>query len=341
MIKSLSPWQQPDEAPLPPPRRRSTTDDSAKVQTKAENMPAIQESVQAAQGEDEVQREVVSELEVAQDVVPSSESKPEEILSQLPSRLHLSNLEIDNLSVCSLHAGRIVASEIDSNTIVTNELECRSSHNLSNTRSIEFPPGFIEEIVERVRSAERAEHQVASQTETAPRPQETSESQRPAGEKEEPPARPPLPAHFDYPEFASAVPPSFYQLRDFSEEETGPPQATHRRRRNQSKKKDSTSEEEYQRGHRSKSRGGAAGDQSILSLGGQFARACGNALRDSGGQLMETLRASSKDENKRDLHVAIIILIIIVAGLVLMGMGDKPVHHHHWDFFNPPDNHGR
>lgn len=326
---------QPDEAPLPPPRRKSAVDDPAKVQSKAENLPAIQESEPKSQEEVEAQ-EIVQEPEVVQDTVLSSN----EIFSQLPNRLHLSNLEIDNLSVCSLQAGRIVASEIDSNTIVTNELECKTSHNLSDTKSLEFPPGFIEEIVERVRSAERAENQSAVQNESAPK--ESSESQQPkAGDTDEPPARPPLPVRFSYPEFTSAVPPSFYQLRDLSGEEAVHPQTPHRRRRHQNKRKDSTSEEDYQRDHRSKSRGGASGDQSIISLGGQFARACGNALRDSGGQLMEILRASSKDENKRDLHIAIIILIVIVAGLVLMGMGEKPVHHHHWDFFNPPDNHGR
>ena len=332
---------QPDEPPLPPPRRKSTTvDDSSKGQTKAENLPAIHEG-QTVQEDVEVQQEVVKEPEVVREVIPASESKPDEMFSQLPNRLHLSNLEIDNLSVCSLQAGRIVSSEIESNTIVTNELECKSSHNLSNTKSIEFPPGFIEEIVERVRSAERAENQAAVQTESVQQQKETPKSQKDKAEDNDaPPARPPLPVHFDYSEFTSAVPPSFYQLRDFSEEEAVTQPQTHRRRRHQ-KRKDSTSEEDYQREHRSKSRGGASGDQSILSLGGQFARACGNALRDSGGQLMEILRASSKDENKRDLHIAIIILIIIVAGLVLMGMGEKPVHHHHWDFFNPPDNHGR
>lgn len=323
-----------DEAPLPPPRRKSTIDDSAKVQPKIENLPAIHERAPTVKEEVEVKREVVKEPENQRDAF----SATDEIISQLPNRLHLSNLEIDSLSVSSLLAGRIVASEIDSNTIVTNELECKASHNLANTKSLEFPPGFIEEIVERVRSAERA----TVQSEQAQQPKEGNESQKPKTDDEEAaPARPPLPVRFDYPEFTSAVPPSFYQLRDLSEEEGVHPQTPHRRRRHQNKRKDSTSEEDYQRDHRSKSRSGAPSDQSIASLGGQFVRACGNALRDSGGQLMEILRASSKDENKRDLHIAIIILIIIVAGLILMGIGEKPVHHHHWDFFNPPDSHGR
>lgn len=357
------PMEPADEPPLPPPRRKSTViEDTTKKEAKEDvqefdetqiitvttrsqhRVPRAQEAVPETAVINEVEvcevpcvqkfvkRPVVhdeghviedhirlahaenqSQANVAEDHRPSE--------SPLPSHLHLTSLEIDNLSVTSLNAGRILASEIDSNTIVTNDLEVKSSHNIPGPRSIEFPPGFIEEIVERVRYAERAEH-----------PIESSQT------VEQAPARPPLPAQFDYSEFTSNIPPSFYQLRDPSEEEGAHPQMPHRRRKQPSKRKDSTSEEEHQRDQRSRNR---VGDQSVLGLGGQFARACGNALRESGGNLMAVLRASCKDENKRDLHIALVILIIIVAGLVLMGMGDKSVHHHHWDFFNPPDNHGR
>jgi hypothetical protein len=326
--------QSEEAPPLPPPRRKSTIEDSTvKTEISFESLPAIDET----------------QIEIA---APQTQPEPESIhvevpkhdevdFSQLPSRLHLSSLEIDSLSVCSLTAGRITASEIDSNTIVTNELECKSSHNL--TQPIEFPPGFIEEIVERVRCAQHAEQQAepaAVEPVVAAPLQESHqnlESQPPKIDDEEAPERPPLPAQFGP---TSAVPQSFYQLRDFSEDEAVHPQMPHRRRRHQNKRQESTSEEDYHRESR-RNRAGTSNDQSVLALGGQFMRACGSALRDSGAQLMEILRASSKDENQRDLHIALIILIVIVAGLILMGMGDKSVHHHHWDFFNPPDNHGR
>jgi hypothetical protein len=324
----------PEPAPLPPPRRRSTTtvEESSKQEASAtvETLPSIDES----QIEPEIE-EQPQNLPKQTEVQRQDTFEGETFSSQLPTRLHLSSLEIDNLSVCSLQAGRITASEIDSNTIVTNEFDCKVSSNLPNSRSIEFPPGFIDEIVERVRCASRAEQRAESDHQL---PQsESVESQQQS--KDEPPVRPPLPSQF-HSEYSSVPPPSFYQLRDYSEDDALH-QAPHRRRRHQTKRKDSTSEEDYQRDHRSK--GGRAGtsDQSILGLGGQFARACGSALKESGDQMMAILRASSKDENKRDLHIALIILIVICAGLILMGMGDKSVHHHHWDFFNPPDNHGR
>lgn len=368
----------PRDPPLPPPRRKSNIEETVTVRTfeniesAPERLPIIDESdivptaqkvvksipqteVEAqmkevveqikdidaqieqvdAQMEEDLLQEDITESELVHDDGLDIEQRHDDISfsSQLPSRLHLSSLEIDNLNVCSLSAGRITSSEIDTNTIVTNELDVKVSHNLANPMSMEFPPGFIEEIVERVRSAERAEQQTATLAELLAH----ADDKPPTAETEQAPARPPLPSQFGY----SAVPPSFFQLRDFSEEEAVHPQMPQRRRRHQNKRKDSTSEEEYQRDQRTRNRGAPSGDQSILGLGGQFARACGNALRESGGHLMEVLRASSKDENKRDLHIALIILIVIVAGLILMSMGDKSVHHHHWDFFNPPDNHGR
>lgn len=344
-------WPDP---PLPPPRRKSNIEDNVTVKTigDSQSTPVVEERLPVIDETDIVQTIQRDILQVGEELsqlheelsqlheedlpeADDAEQRQDDISfsSQLPSRLHLSSLEIDSLNVCSLSAGRITASEIDSNTIVTNELDVKASHNLANPMSMEFPPGFIEEIVERVRNAERAEQQTATLAELI-----TSNANQPPTESEQAPARPPLPAQFGF----SAVPPSFYQLRDFSEEEPAVhQQAPQRRRRHQNKRKDSTSEEEYQRDQRTRNRGAPSSDQSILSLGGQFARACGNALRESGGQLMEILRASSKDESKRDLHIALIILIIIVAGLILMSMGDKSVHHHHWDFFNPPDNHGR
>lgn len=363
---TVEPEEKPEEAPLPPPRRKSNAEEIVKAETKieVEGLPIINEvPIEVApvtvhvEPHVEVVRhafvpiqpvtEVVAPVETVQVSNQLAETEPsvEEIIRSLtPSRLHLSSLEIDSLSVCSLTAGRIVASEIDSNTIVTNELDCRASHNITaTTQPIEFPPGFIEEIVERVRCASRAEQEAQVQAEPIQQQQEikeTTESQPARVNEEQAPVRPPLPVHFS--EYTSNIPPSFYQLRDPSDPEGSHPQQTHRRKKHQNKRKDSTSEEDFQRDQRSRHRAGPSNDQSVIGLGGQFARACGNALRESGSHLMEVLRASSKDEQKRDLHIALIILIVIVAGLILMGMGSKAdVHHHHWDFFNPPDNHGR
>lgn len=296
-----------EEAPLPPPRRKLTAEEAP---LNEDEEPSIK--IDTHDTTDDLQ------LEESQAV---SEERPS---SPFPSRLHLTSLEIDNLSVTQLQAGRISASEIDSNTIVTNEFECKLSSTMPNSgATIEIPPGLIDEIVERVRSAERAEQQ----------------------EKiaEEPPVRPPLPSQ--YQPLSSQPPSTFYQLKDYSEDDQQQQPhlpAPHRRRKHhqQKQRKESTSEEDYHKDQRPRSRAGntSSNDQSVLTLGGQFLRACGNSIIDTGNQLMEILRAASKDEQSRDLHIALIILIIIVAGLFLMSMGEKAVHHHHWDFFNPGEN---
>lgn len=420
--------------------------------------PDIQQLEDQEENKEQVQDDM--QMEISRTL---SEDRPS---SPFPSRLHLSSLEIDSLSVSQLQAGRITASEIDSHSIVTNEFESKSTNLPGQTVQIELPPGLIDEIVERVRNAERAEiqalleeqqkiveeqkiaieeqklalekqkqeeehilamekqrlleeqklalerqklaeeqriaienqkhieeqriafekqklaeeqrlaaeagrileaqlakssQQVQPAVEMNPhddtlgsieeqivKKEITSESQEvPAKSKQEdpiPPERPPLPEEYQQP--SSQIPQSFYQLRDISEEDQNKAPhhsaSHHRRRKHQPKKKDSTSDDDYQKDQRPRSRAGVANDQSVAALGGQFLRACGNSLIDSGNQLMEILRASSKDENNRDLHVALIILIVIVAGLFLMGTGsDKSVHHHHWDFFNPPENQGR
>ncbi|XP_052873684.1 uncharacterized protein LOC128279002 [Anopheles cruzii] len=171
------------------------------------------------------------------------------------------------------------------------------------------------------------------------------------------PVRPPLPLppfayHPDYLAYgvspsaaaAAAAAASSYLMRANappSEEDGMAPLAPQRRRRHHRSRRESTSEEDQQlhrererRQHRHATR---SPEPSIQSLGGQLMRACGTSLRQTGDDLMSMLRASSKDENKRDLHIAIIVLIVIVAGLMALGMsGEKAVHHHHWDYFSPP-----
>jgi hypothetical protein len=361
-----------EEIPTAPPRRKSNVEEAILAREEPEEekvveIAELEKEIEKIVEQPEKQESIEEIIEIQEPIVEPTEIKKEPIqndelsspiseerpTSPFPSRLHLSSLEIDNLSVNALQAGRIVASEIDSNTIVTNEFECKSPQTPTNiTTTIEIPPGLIEEIVERVRNAERAEMQ-ALQAERAKTPAASEEPithQNIQTQNEEAPVRPPLPANYDNQQATTQIPPSFYQLRDPSEDENIPPPSPtqqhhmHRRRKHHQKRRDSTSDSDFQnkdQQHRPRSRAGTSNDQSVLSLGSQFIRACGNSLIDSGSQLMEILRASSKDENSRDLHVAIMILIIIVAALFLLGMGQKPVHHHHWDFFNPPENPGR
>ncbi|XP_055537829.1 trichohyalin isoform X2 [Wyeomyia smithii] len=182
-------------------------------------------------------------------------------------------------------------------------------------------------------------------------PQKPADVDKPAQEvaKEPPPVRPPLPRYspqtpMSYPEYLQyPLPPqAFYPGRNYSDDEGAVPQAPQRRRRHHRSRRESTSEEELQREQRKHRHETRSPEPSIPALSSQLLRACGSSIRQTGDDLMNILRASSKDEHKRDLHIALIILIVIVAGLMALGMSaEKAVHHHHWDYFNPPGNSGK
>ncbi|XP_062708057.1 titin isoform X3 [Aedes albopictus] len=205
--------------------------------------------------------------------------------------------------------------------------------------------------------AEAAVEEKSEVTDSVAQTSEVSESVRETATSEEKPAaeaipvRPPPPrispqihAQFPYQEYLpySLPPQPFYPTRNLSDDEAAYPQAPHRRRRHHRSRRESTSEEEIPREPRKQRHGTRSPEPSIPALGSQLIRACGTSIRETGDELMTILRASSKDENKRDLHIALIILIVIVAGLMALGMsGEQSVHHHHWDYFNPPGNSGR
>lgn len=265
--------------------------------------------VQPPEPEPEPQVEVVLEQEVPQSAPQPVEQpapltptipQPQPTLQQLSASdqpLHLSNLSVDRLSVNELQASKISVSELDSSTINSREIQCQSG-NLS-MRSIEIPPGVIEEIVERVNRIQK---------------EQQADRQSPI----------------------SVPPPSFYQLTSELTTTTTPttptteePVAPPRRARTQTAQ------------HASEDNAPSEQPPTILSLTGQLANACGAELSRHGSNLMNYLRSFRKDENRRDAHFVLFILIIIIAGLFMIGMdhsSDRTIHHHHWDFFNPPKN---
>lgn len=89
-------------------------------------------------------------------------------------------------------------------------------------------------------------------------------------------------------------------------------------------------------------------ESSVAELSGQLISACGRALNSSlnsaGNAIADLIRgiALDKDEKQRDIGLVLVILIVIVACLLMLGTNiDRSVHHHHWDYLNPPDHLGR
>jgi len=144
------------EAPLPPPRRKSTT----AIEPIATTVLAIAE---------QSSRELTP--------VQTVQSPPE---PQFPS--HLAELEVERLRVHALQAGQIQVSQLHGSQIKADDLECKSGQLV--VQNIELPPGFIDDIVERVR--EQRPSLLTTETQTS-----RQASSEPASSEKELPVKPP------------------------------------------------------------------------------------------------------------------------------------------------------
>nr|NP_001261590.1 uncharacterized protein Dmel_CG43078, isoform K [Drosophila melanogaster]AGB94285.1 uncharacterized protein Dmel_CG43078, isoform K [Drosophila melanogaster] len=149
--------EEPEEPPLPPPRRKSTT----ALETIATTALTIAE---------QYSRELTP--------IQTVQSAPE---PQFPSRL--AELEVERLRVHALQAGQIQVSQLHGNQVKADDLQCKSGQLV--VQNIELPPGFIDDIVERVQREQRPS---LLTTETQTSRQASSE---PATSEKELPVKPP------------------------------------------------------------------------------------------------------------------------------------------------------
>ncbi|XP_031640007.1 uncharacterized protein LOC116351986 isoform X2 [Contarinia nasturtii] len=332
------------EVPQPPPRRKSSA-----------NASQITETITVPLAEAET-------LSIAS-THDLNQFTPEPVNDLSSESAEPTHAQVDSLTVVNIQSD-------DTTTVPIAKSETKPIVN-----SLQITPEVMQEIIERVRetlpiqsSASQSEPQTASQTTPPPSPQEsepkvtpteTETNEKVTDEKKEKsdntPKRPQTPTEYTP---TTEIPASFYQLRTgISEDESSlPPSAIpakHRSRKHTRRAESSSDEECSRRHHHSHHGGGAVArtngqDLTIADLSGQLIRACGRALSSSlntaGHSLVDFLRGLTKnqDDQQKDLSLVLVILIIIVASLMMLGIsGDRSVHHHHWDYFNPPDNLGR
>lgn len=226
---------------------------------------------------------------------PVIQQEPTPHVLQSDQPLHLSSLSVDRLSVNELQASKISVSELESSAINSREIQCQSGN--LNIKSIEIPPGFIEEIVERVSRIQREPVQATEEV-SIPSP--------------------------SFQKISSPVSTQTVVEEEHLEREVEQPIPPPRRPRPQEVEPLEPT------------------PPSILNLSGQLVSACGSEISRQSRSFMTFLRSASKDERRRDLHFVLFVFIIIIAGLFMIGMdhSDRNIHHHHWDFFNPPKNGG-
>lgn len=155
---------------------------------------------------------------------------------------------------------------------------------------------------------------------------------------DEPPPRPPNPAS-EY--FPSQPPASFYALKaeEYIQEDIPLPP---RRRRYHHQKivSRSSSDEESSPAVVARRRVRTTPEPTIPQLTCQLARACSTTAERQLKRLISHIvtHVLNNEDGQQDLHVTITILLVLIAGLILLGFGEgrTTVHHHHWEFFNPP-----
>ncbi|XP_023933840.2 uncharacterized protein LOC112042885 isoform X2 [Bicyclus anynana] len=83
-----------------------------------------------------------------------------------------------------------------------------------------------------------------------------------------------------------------------------------------------------------------AHEPSITEAGAQFLRVCQNSISRTFRNIFNIFMSYiSGTEDKRDVQMAMVIFLVLIAGLIMFGLSDsRTIHHHHWEFFNPPDN---
>ncbi|CAH1112454.1 unnamed protein product [Psylliodes chrysocephalus] len=193
--------------------------------------------------------------------------------------------------------------------------------------------------VEEVPREEEPPHRPPRQSERLkPSPSATELSIQEPEVDDEPPPRPPHPPVGYIP---SQPPASFYALRAQKYVDENIPVVPRRRRATKSKQLTRSSSEEsseitpvVRRHHRRSS------EPSIAQLSGQLIRACGSEANNALKRLITYIlnNVFHNEDGKQDLNVMIIIILVLIAGLLLLGYGEERtvVHLHHWEYFNPP-----
>ena len=166
--------------------------------------------------------------------------------------------------------------------------------------------------------------------------QESTESVDPS---DIPPPRPPQPEDITETIYLrSQPPPNFYMLKSpFLTElldEDGIDPGSRKRRHHRTMQRSSS--EEAPPTPRTRRR---RSEPSIPQLVGQLTQACSQAGTNALKRLIKHLTNNvlRNADGQQDLHVMVVMLLVLIAGLILAGWGNAKVeHYHHWEYFNPP-----
>lgn len=352
-------------------------------------------------------RNVLTEPKSSKNIVPSSDERALERVSDasreiqldnlVTQRLQVRDLDVGRLNVSELQASKILVSDIEGMTLQVTELDSKSGH--ISVSGIEFSQSVIDEIVKKfaeittshaasVQSHDTSDYQRpesrSEQTQTdVPEPEIKVETKtslvedvshtpsssiraeeqiqppppppRPAGADDTavPPQRPPppdlTPLLYSYLQDITLPPATFYANRSLrerpftefheSQHQTPPPPTRRAKRKPAAPHTESSSDDSRPRPSPRRMPPIRAHEPTITEAGAQFFRVCQNSISRTMRNIFHTFMSYiSGTEDKKDMQMALVIFLVLIAGLIMFGLSDsRTIHHHHWEFFNPPD----
>ncbi|KAJ8737295.1 hypothetical protein PYW07_000566 [Mythimna separata] len=214
-----------------------------------------------------------------------------------------------------------------------------------HTQTDELPVEKVEEIKTEMKAPVEEE---APQTPPPPRPPSAEE----AGV---PPQRPPppdlTPLLYSYLQDITIPPASFFPARalrerphfdfhDPQQHQTPPPPTRRAKRKPAAPHSESSSDDGRPRpSPRRVAPPVRTHEPTITEAGAQFLRVCHSSITRTIRSIFNSFMSYiSGAEDKKDIQMAMVIFLVLVAGLIMLGLSDsRAIHHHHWEFFNPPD----
>ncbi|KAL4717687.1 hypothetical protein ACJJTC_000836 [Scirpophaga incertulas] len=166
-----------------------------------------------------------------------------------------------------------------------------------------------------------------------------------------PPQRPPppdlTPLLYSYIQDLNIPPPTFYSPKSFRDRpfteyhdsQHPPPPSRRVKRKPTAPQSESSSDESKTCPSPRRMPPIRTHEQTILEAGTQFLRVCQSSISRTLRNMFQAFMSYiSGTEDKKDVQMALVIFLVLIAGLIMFGLSDsRTVHHHHWEFFNPPD----
>uniref|UniRef100_A0A1B6E466 Uncharacterized protein n=1 Tax=Clastoptera arizonana TaxID=38151 RepID=A0A1B6E466_9HEMI len=245
--------------------------------------------------------------------VKKSLSCDSEYLGLKSHKMKLSELDVEQLKVKDLQAQRIIVSEIDSVTMQISEISSKSGHLVIN--GIELPNSFLENVNPPIQTSTPGVHQqTQSSIQTETRDSETMTE-----------------VHNTCTIYQSEPLESQQSRNEFTSSQV-PPEENLNQLTIEKKKLNSSSDEDILTRSESVT-GQFTQDINATELAKQLVKIWQKSFLRGVNKVVD---AFPEAEKSKDALTAACIVVVLIAGLMIMGLGqERTVHHHHWDFIPP------